>query len=355
MPGEHDALVKKVFGVPENAAGELRAVLPDALVKRIRWDTLEPVQGSWVDELRREHHSDLLFRAKTVDGEAEVGLYVLFEHQSTVDPTMPIRLLVYLGRVYATLLDHRVAGPLPAIIPLVLHHSASGWTAPTSLGDLLALPPELDALTRDYVPHFEFLLDDVGQRSDLELLQRPMPTAAKLTVWLLAAIRRPFDPELIPRWLELTDRLRSEASREVAQAVFNYLTDEDVAEPILQALLAARTNSETEKTVMGLRKKWEDAALQKGIQKGREEGQRLGREEGERRGREEGERRGREEGREEGQRLGRAAALLKLLRLRFTELTDADTARVEAASMDELDRWTERVLTADDLETLWKD
>ncbi len=95
---------------------------------------------------------------------------------------------------------------------------------------MLALTPELDVLTQRYVPHFEFLLDDLGGASDLELFHRAMPPAAKATIWLLAAIRRPFDPALIPGWLELTDRLRADAPREVARAIFNYISEEDAAD-----------------------------------------------------------------------------------------------------------------------------
>jgi hypothetical protein len=61
-----------------------------------------------------------------------------------------------------------------------------------------------------------------------------------------------------------------------------------------------------------------------------------------------GELRGKLEGKLEGER----RMLLKLLRLRFGELPQAAVARVDAAEIDELEQWGERVLTASSLDEL---
>lgn len=58
---------------------------------------------------------------------------------------------------------------------------------------------------------------------------------------------------------------------------------------------------------------------------------------------------GRAEGRAEGEAKGRADTLLKLMTLRFGTLAEAEVARIRNASIEELDRWTERVLSAEAL------
>jgi predicted transposase YdaD len=69
-------------------------------------------------------------------------LYVLFEHQSPVDPLMLFRLLAYMVRIWeAHLKSEPEARRLPAIIPVVLHHSRSGWTAKVAFEDLLDVDP----------------------------------------------------------------------------------------------------------------------------------------------------------------------------------------------------------------------
>jgi flagellar biosynthesis/type III secretory pathway protein FliH len=70
-------------------------------------------------------------------------------------------------------------------------------------------------------------------------------------------------------------------------------------------------------------------------------------------GREEGREEGRDEGREEGQVLGQRATLIKLLQLKFGVLPAEITVRLENGSPEELDRWTEAVLSASSLEAVF--
>src|SRR5690606_14865704 len=67
-------------------------------------------------------------------------------------------------------------------------------------------------------------------------------------------------------------------------------------------------------------------------------------------GRQHGREEGRAQGLQRGLRRGRAEVSLKQLRLRFGSVPAEAQQRVERASAEELDRWTERVLTAGSLE-----
>jgi predicted transposase YdaD len=55
---------------------------------------------------------------------------------------------------------------------------------------------------------------------------------------------------------------------------------------------------------------------------------------------------GRDEGRLEGRAEGRAATLSKLLRLKFGDLPEAVVSRIQSATIDDLDRWSDRILGA---------
>lgn len=57
----------------------------------------------------------------------------------------------------------------------------------------------------------------------------------------------------------------------------------------------------------------------------------------------------RDEGRVEGRLEGERAVLLRLLAKRFGDLPDAVLARVDAATVDQLELWAERVLVAHSL------
>ena len=53
---------------------------------------------------------------------------------------------------------------------------------------------------------------------------------------------------------------------------------------------------------------------------------------------------------EQGRREGQRGILLKLLRLRFGSMSDQAMARINEASAEQLERWAERVITANALE-----
>jgi predicted transposase/invertase (TIGR01784 family) len=124
----HDASFKKTFSQVAHAAGELRAVLPPALVERIDFSSLALCSGSYVDEALRGSQSDLLFSARISSKPA--FLYLLFEHQSRPDVLMPLRLLGYILRILDDYVKNAEsparALPLPLVVPVVLHHGDSG-------------------------------------------------------------------------------------------------------------------------------------------------------------------------------------------------------------------------------------
>jgi predicted transposase/invertase (TIGR01784 family) len=313
----HDRLVKKALGAPEHAAGELRAVLPAALCSRIDWSTLRAERGSFVDEDAREHHTDLLFSAEL--GDTRALLYLLFEHQSTPDRWMPLRMLSYITRIWTAV---RESGKerLPVVIPVVLHHGPSGWNVARRLTDLLDADAALRTVAAPYIPEVELLIDDLARVSEVELAHRSMTALAKLTLWLLRAVRVGFDEALLTSWAKTLDEAERTAGPEALGLLVVYLTEVEGGAELLDAIVDAGVSDDVREVTMGWAKKWLEQ--------------------------------GREEGREEGRAEGRAELLLKLLELKFGPLTTATVERVRNARLEDLDRWAERVLTASTLDTI---
>src|SRR5262249_18312256 len=76
------------------------------------------------------------------------------------------------------------AKKLPAIFPLVMHHSRAGWTASVAFEDLLDLDEDLLRAIGPYVPRFRFLLDDLPAQSDEALRARRRMTPGGRTAIL---------------------------------------------------------------------------------------------------------------------------------------------------------------------------
>ncbi len=199
----HDAVFRRIFAAPANAASQLRAVLPAGIAGRLDLGRLAPVPGSFVDDDLRWRHSDVLFTAP-LDGR-DAFVYVLVEHQSSDDPLMAFRVLRYVCRVWdAYLREHPQARRLPAVIPLVVYQGPGLWASPVQLLDLIDLDPTASKEAEACLPRFEFLLDDLSQVSEGQLLDRKLTPAAAVTLLLLKSARgNPRITALLRRWEDL--------------------------------------------------------------------------------------------------------------------------------------------------------
>ena len=321
----HDKLFRTTFRQVEHAAGELRRMLPAGLVERVDWSTLRHCPGSFVDEALKERHTDLLFSVKLSGFSA--FLYVVCEHQSSVEELMAFRLLCYLVRIWEEYLGNNPqAKRLPVIVPVVVHHSEQGWTATTAFEELLDLDAEGLSMVAEHVPHFRFLLDDVSFESDEELRGRAMMSAlGRVVLWCLRNGRSPWRIEQeIGGWVELLGEVKRGANGAGAlRRIWRYIfavSERTEAEELLEKLLAA----------VGEEGKEELVTVAEQL-------------------REQGRKEGRKEGHEKGwnKRLQQQRNLvLKLLSRRFGELSEAAVAAVNAADYEQLDEWVERLLTA---------
>jgi hypothetical protein len=131
----HDALFRATFEQPEHASAALRGLLPPALVARVDWGSLALEASGLISDELGELVVDLLYSVQLVSNKPAF-VYVLYEHQSSVDPRMALRVLEYMVAIWKRVSrEHPPATPLLPIIPVVLYHGETGWTErPRSMG-----------------------------------------------------------------------------------------------------------------------------------------------------------------------------------------------------------------------------
>jgi len=346
----HDALFKFTFMDPLRAADEFREVLPKSLGSKIDWASFATSEGSFVDDELVASHSDLLFKAN-ISGKPAL-IYLLFEHQSNVDPLMSFRLLKYVVRILdGHVREAKESLPLPAVIPLLLHHSRTGWNAATSMHGLFDQSLVQDPEIAPFLPQLNFIVDDVSKLSDQEIRGRAAELFVKVVLWLMRDAR---DEEhfirSLPTWASALDELSQQPSGEDAlKCVLKYISfvsnvpRRDIIDII------SKHSPITETAIMTLAEQW----IEEGVQRGREEGVQRGREEGVQRGREEGVQRGREEGQISGRVQGRAETLLDLVAMKFGTVSAVVRAQILAGSEHELARWTAAILRANSIDDLF--
>jgi predicted transposase YdaD len=326
QPTPHDSVFRQVFGVPENAASQLRAVLPPGLAGRLDLGRLTRVPASFVDEALKWRHSDLLFTAP-LDGR-DAYVYVLVEHQSSTDPLMAFRMLRYFTRIWDHhLRDHPRARQLPAVIPLVVHHGRSRWAGPVQLAELIDLDPAAKQAMQPYLPQFEFLLDDLAGIDGAQLRDRELTPSALITLLLLkAAAGNPqVTADLRPWAGQLRAVLDQPGGGEAFIALLTYI--ELVSEaPVGEVRdLAASLGPDAEEAYVTTAEML----------------------------RAEGRTEGRAEGRTEGRAEGRAEALVQVLTVKFGPVPERMSKTVHEASSDQIQAWTTRAVTAETLDQVF--
>ncbi|HEX5750112.1 MAG TPA: Rpn family recombination-promoting nuclease/putative transposase [Archangium sp.] len=275
MSGPHDLFARYTFGHPERAAAELRAVLPAHVVSEVDWTSLRREPVSVVDPELRETESDLLFTARLRTGQPLL-LYVLLEHQSSVDSWMALRMLRYVVRqVERWRQEHPESTRLPVIIPLVMYHGADGvWTAPRRVEDLFELPGGEEARERwrALVPRFEYLLDDLTAEREVVLRARAGPPLARLA-WLVLRYGRTGElARRLPEWMTLFAQVYAGAEgAEHLVVVIRYLVwvGDAAVHTAAKRVLNSVLDGQRAEDLMG---SWAEEMIEKGVQKGRAEG-----------------------------------------------------------------------------------
>jgi predicted transposase YdaD len=339
MPGPHDLFARYTFGHPERAEAELRAVLPPHVVSEVDWSSLRRESGSVVDPELRETESDLLFTARLRTGRSLL-LYVLLEHQSSVDRWMALRMLRYVVRqVEHWRQAHPESSLLPVIIPLVMYHGPEGaWTAPRRVEDLFELPGETEEARKNWralVPRFEYLLDDLTAEREEALRSRPGPPLARLA-WLVLRYGRTEElARKLPEWVALFAQVQSapEGSEHLV-VVIRYLLwtgDKAVQQATGQVLHSVLDEQRAEE----LMRSYGEELIERGRQQGLTQGLTQGLA------------RGREEGLAQGVSRGRAEDILRILAVRGIHVDEGTRQRIlDCTEVETLDRWFDRALQA---------
>ncbi|MCA9646612.1 MAG: Rpn family recombination-promoting nuclease/putative transposase, partial [Myxococcales bacterium] len=206
----HDQLFKAVFSNPRHAAGEIRYLLPSALVRALNWKTLRLEPGSFVDRKLRPSASDLLFSARLEGSVDRLGLYILVEHQSTPDPLMTLRMQRYVASAQLSLAKDKQR--VPVVLPIVVSNAEGEWPHATDAHSLFRR--ELDSFP-ELAPHIaqlSILLDDLSASSVQQILRRKLTRVALLTLCCMRDARS--YPRFIKAWPLWLPELRRLHTRE---------------------------------------------------------------------------------------------------------------------------------------------
>jgi len=273
----------------------LREIVGGRWVERIDFESGELVNATFISPQHENRESDLIWRFRRKDGGEPVFVYILMEFQSRPDPSMPVRLMSYMGMLCQRLMAKRpreLWKKLSPILPLVVYSGTEPWDLVKDIGSLIGdQPEELAALANPVAELFRIEKSRNWWEVRLKahrLRQTIQPDEATL--------RRSFEA-----WM--------------AKVVLPRLSEEEAFETL--------TLEEIETVLVENIDRWNREL--------------------------------REEGRQEGYQEGVALVLLRQLRLKFGPLALEIEERVRSTDADRLLEWIERVLTAERLQDVFGD
>lgn len=323
----HDSGYKQLFSHPDMVRDLLTGFVPGAWLHAARFHTLERVNASYVSESDKQRHDDMVWRLQV--GPRWVWVYLLLEFQSQDDPWMAVRMMVYVGLLAQHLIKERQLedGRLPALIPLVLYNGAPPWKAPTDAGHCFA--PSLPGLAR-FRPRLMYHLIDEAR------LQLSPSSDIRNVVEALFRLERSTGPSdiigLIKAAGSLLQAPEQKALRRTLDLWFRRLIRRkmpETAEPDLAAIPNLFEGAPMlEDTLERIFKQAHKDGLKAGRQEGRQAGYQKGREE------------------------GITLMLRRVLEQRFATLPPWVDQRLNEATPQQLDQWSQHMLSAPSLEAL---
>ncbi len=198
----HDAAYKSFFSDKDMVTSLFQDFVPEDFVRDIDLSTLELVPTNHVTKELRQRHDDIIWRVNWKD--TYCYLYLLMEFQSTVDPFMAVRVLVYSGLLWEDLIATGVikdGDKLPPIFPLVLYRGKDFWKSPLNIDGLLA---ELPNSLKLFQPSQQFFLID-----ELALPQSVVDEAKSPSADLIKLERVIDEKDIIPVLKQVRENYKS--------------------------------------------------------------------------------------------------------------------------------------------------
>ncbi len=260
----NDKLLKATFSNPDNARAFFQNHLPQQISHAVDWNSLRLESSTFVDAQFATSESDLLFSLKLQQSDA--FLYLLFEHQSSEDPRMALRLLSYILRIWERFATaHPPPAKLPAIIPIVLAQGKRPWRTAPRLEALLDLPVEIADIIRPWQPTLVYHL--------LELVRIPYEKLAGTPEGILTLRALKAEPvnELLSDAL-WEEPLLFALSEGALERILRYVLNADSNVSLLKERIRKIHSKPLQTKTMTLADQLRQEGRQEGLIKGKREG-----------------------------------------------------------------------------------
>lgn len=148
-----DRSIQWLLETPDNVRGLLLIVASD-LAKRIDYTGLKRINKTFISDDLQKHEADMVFTVPFFEEDdrlKEVIIYILIEHQSSIDPEMTFRVLSYMVKMWEAQRREWISNNVPInqrkfrpILPVVFYTGSREWNSLSDMKQLMDLPKSLE-------------------------------------------------------------------------------------------------------------------------------------------------------------------------------------------------------------------
>ncbi|AEX84509.1 hypothetical protein Marpi_0050 [Marinitoga piezophila KA3] len=340
--GIYDQLFKEIFSDKEMVLEFINMFIPKLKSYGISAEDITIEHTKFTDIKYGDKESDLLFKVKYFEN--EVYLYLLIEHQSTVDYLMQFRILEYMVRIWKNYINEhkkesRTKGfKLIPIMPIVFYTGKRKWTAE----NWFMKKVENWEMFDEYTPKFKYEVIDLSQISEEQLIN--IKNALGLLLALNKAERNKIQKIIyeIKEELEKLPDKEKEKFRNYVNGVIKTLVKRNGELELPEEVFEEEVENMFENFVKAVNEAIHDA-LEKGYKEGMEKGKKDGFQQGIQEGIQEGIQQGIQQGILEGERRKAITLLRVQLLKKFGEDIKIYLDKLENMNLDELNNLAENI------------
>ncbi|OZG31626.1 Rpn family recombination-promoting nuclease/putative transposase [Rickettsia endosymbiont of Culicoides newsteadi] len=260
---KHDEIFRKSMENPIVAKEFLATHLPKDVLALIDSTSLKLEKDSFIEPDLSETISDVLFSVKFNDQDGYI--FLLLEHQSTVDKMMAFRLFKYMINICDRYLTtNPKAKRLPVIYPLIIYNGKKKYNASLNIWNLFSHPD----LARGFWTN-DCQLINVHDIPDEEL---------KKKIWsgiLLFFLKHIHERQLLKRWQEISYLLPKLSKitighdhiRNLLSYTLTFIEQSDKIE-LEKILKNSLTKEKGEELMPSIAQVWKEEGIQIGVQDG---------------------------------------------------------------------------------------
>jgi len=266
----HDTVFKLAMRDLKVSRAMIEDYLPCEITKHLNLDTLATCQASYVDKDLKHTHADMLYKVQS-KLHNETYIYFLWEHQSTYDKRIALRLLQYTCNIMQDHLDSGGKG-LPVVIPALVYN---GVVSPYP-GSCQFMHAFTDSSLAEATMFKSFHLVDLSVKSNEDLVESTWSALPNLILKHMRA--RDFLHEVQAHFLPLIKFLYSQGGEtmieNMLECIIQFTNITDKSEFITTV---GKTMPDSGDKLMTIYEQLISEGMEKGLQLGRQEGRQEGR------------------------------------------------------------------------------